>query len=287
MNSLQRTVLTRLLTGYTLLFFVLRFFEHVTPSGLQGPPLFTTGLDLTYWAYRLLHLPQLLLMNKTGAVLFDLLVVLSGVLVLLFPLRRKWVIGFSILIALYAISFNSAAMIHTVTVDGLFLVFLPFWFGDMERSGLAWQAIRYYACYLYFSAFIWKVFIGNAFLYWGQGAGTFKLNLVDYLYYHPDSLLSGFYRWFLRHEWVLNGGHVFTILLEGAMGIGFFTRRFDRTLFWIPVLIHIITYFFADVFIFELLVLNFAFLNGAQLAAIGQKFKLYLPNRSPTGGHLS
>ncbi len=287
MNNSQRTVLTRLLTGYTLLFFVLRFFEHVTPSGLLGPPLFTTGLDLTYWAYRLLHLPQLLMMNHSGAVLFDLLVALSGVLALLFPLRRKWIIGFSILIALYAIGFNSAAMIHTVTVDGLFLVFLPFWFRDSERFSLAWQGIRYYACYLYFSAFIWKVFIGNAFFYWGQGAGSFKLNLVDYLYYHPDTLLSGFYRWFLRHEWALNGGHVLTILLEGAMGIGFFTRKFDRALFWIPVLIHIITYFFADVFIFELLVLNFAFLNGAQLAAIGQKFKLYLPNRSRTGGHLS
>lgn len=287
MNSSQRTALTRLLTGFTLLFFVLRFFEYVTPSRLQGPPLFTTGLDLTYWAYRLLHLQQLLMVNHAGAVTFDLLVVVMGILVLLFPLRRKWIMGFSILIALYAISFNSVAMIHTVTVDGLILVFLPFWIGDMERFSLAWQGIRYYACYLYFSAFIWKVFIGNAFFYWGQGAGTFKLNLADYLYYHPDALLSGFYRWFLRHEWALNGGHVFTILLEGAMGIGFFTRKFDRALFWIPVLIHIITYFFADVFIFELLVLNFAFLSDAQLAAIGRKFKLYLPKRSRTEGTLS
>src|SRR5450432_628830 len=103
MNSSQRTVLTRLLTGYTLLFFVLRFFEYVTPSRLQGPPLFTTGLDLTYWAYRLLHLQQFLMMNHSGAVTFDLGIVLFGGLVLLFPLQRKWIIGFSILIALYAI----------------------------------------------------------------------------------------------------------------------------------------------------------------------------------------
>jgi hypothetical protein len=287
MNSAQRTVLTRLLTGYTLLFFVLRFLQWVTPSRLQGPPLFTTGLDLTYWAYRLLHLQQLLMMNKTGAVAFDLGVVVLGLMVLLFPLQRKWIIGFSILIALYAISFNSVAMIHTVTVDGLILVFLPFWIGDGERFSLAWQGIRYYACYLYFSAFIWKVFIGNAFFYWGQGVGTFKLNLADYLYYHPDTFLSGFYRWFLRHEWALNGGHVFTVILEGLMGIGFFTRKFDRALFWIPVLIHVITYFFSDVFIFELLVLNFAFLSNGQLDWVGRKFKLYLPNRSPTGNILS
>jgi hypothetical protein len=280
MNSVQRTVLTRLLTGFTLLFFVLRFLEWVTPSRLAGPPLFTTGLDLTYWAYRLFHFPQLMVMDHSGAVVFDLLVLVTGLLVLLFPLRRKWIIIFSILIALYAISFNSVAIIHTVTVDGLILVFLPFWIGDPEKFGLAWQGIRYYACYLYFAAFVWKVFIGNSFFYWGQGASTFKLNLVDYLYYHPDAWLSGFYRWFLRHEWALNGGHIFTILLEGMMGIGFFTRKFDRTLFWIPVLIHIITYFFADVFIFELLVLNFAFLTGEQLTAIDRKFKLTLPNRS-------
>ena len=67
MNNAERTVLTRLLAGYTLLFFVLRFFQWVTPSRLQGPPLFTTGLDLTYWAYRLLHLQQFLMVNRAGA----------------------------------------------------------------------------------------------------------------------------------------------------------------------------------------------------------------------------
>jgi hypothetical protein len=287
MNKAQRTVLTRLVAGYTLSFFVLRFFQWVTPSRLQGPPLFTTGLDLTYWAYRLLHLQQYLMVNRVGAMVFDLLVLIVGLLVLLFPLQRKWIIVFSILITLYAISFNSVAMIHTVTVDGLILVFLPFWFRDGSRFGLAWEGIRYYACFLYFSAFIWKAFIGDSFSYWGQGVGTFKLNLLDYLYYHPDAWLSGFYRWFLRHEWALNSGHVFIILLEASMGIGFFSRKFDRVLFWIPLLICIITYFFADVFIFELLVLNFAFLSREQLAFIGRKFKLSLPNRTPMGDNLS
>jgi acetyltransferase-like isoleucine patch superfamily enzyme len=236
----------------------------------MGPPLFHTGLDMTYWMYRILHLQDLLMNNHARAVIFDLLVVVSGLLVICFPLRRRWIILFSILIFVYAISFNSVALIHTVTVNGLIVVFLPFWIGDEGKFGLAWQGIRYYACFIYFAAFIWKAFIGNSFFYWEQGDGSFRLNLVEYLYHNPGTGLSDIYRWFIRNPWMLNAGHVFTVLLEGIMVTGFFTRKFDRILFWIPVLICVITYFFADVLIFELLVLNFAFIGPGGLDRIGR-----------------
>ncbi len=274
MDKKQRIVLTRLLAGYILLFFTIRFAEFITPSRLLGPPLFNLGLDITYWSYWLLQLPSLLIYNRAGAILFDLATFLSGILVILFPLKRKWAVAFTILVILQCISFNTFALIHTVTVDGLIVVFLPFWITDKEKFSLAWQGIRYFNCYFYVAAFIWKSCIGDSLWYWQQGVGTFKPNLVQYLYHNPDTLLSGIFRWFLRNEWALNTGHIFVMLLEGTMAIGLFTKKYDRILLWLPIVIVASTYFFADVFIFELLVLNFAFIKPDQWERIGNKFPL-------------
>lgn len=272
MTSLHRTVLTRLLVGYALLFFIIRFFEYTTPSRLLDPPLFNLDLDITYWLYKLSGLPDLLIGNRVGAILSDILLIGTGLMAILRPLRRVWIISFSILLILYALAFSTFSLGHTVAFYGLIVVFLPFWFGGEEKFSLAWEGIRYYTCFIYFAAFIWKTCIGNAFFYWQQGSGSFRYNLVEYLYHNPGSAMSDIFRWFINHDWALNGGHVFIILLEGLMGIGLLTKKYDRVLFWLPFIIHITTYFFADVFIFELMVLNFAFLTGRHLTAVSQKF---------------
>lgn len=272
MTNLQRIALTRLLVSYALLFFIIRFFEYTTPSRLLGPPLFNLDLDLTYWLYKLSGLPDLLIGNRAGAILSDLLLAGTGLMAILRPLRRAWIISFSILLTLYALAFSTFSLGHTVAFYGLIVVFLPFWIADNEKFNLAWQGIRYYTCFIYLAAFIWKTGIGDSFFYWQQGSGSFRYNLVEYLYHNPDSIMSGMSRWFISHDWALNTGHIFIILLEAVMGIGLFTKKYDRLLFWVPFIIHITTYIFADVFIFELMILNFAFLTGRQLTAISRKF---------------
>lgn len=274
MSQQARTILTRVLTGFVLLFYLLRWTEKVTPSGLSGPPLFNLGTDITYWGYWLLDIPSVILYSKAGAVVFDTLVFITGIMVLLFPLRRGWIILFSLLIILSAISFNTVVLLHTVTVNGLLLVYLPFWIGDNVKFELAWQGIRYYCCFIWFMAFCWKTCIGNAFYYGQQGIGTFKMNVVYYLYYNPDTPLAAFFRWSIRHEWFLNAGNIVVVLLEGIMVIGLLTRRYDSVLVWLPVVITVLTYLFADVFIPELLVLNFAFVRATQWEELGRKFSV-------------
>jgi hypothetical protein len=276
LNNRQRIVLTRLVVSSALLFFLLRFFEYTTPSRMQSPPLFNLDLDLTYWLYKLSGLSSLLVGNRIAAVLSDILLVGTGLLTILQPLKRIWIIGFSILIILYAMAFSTFSLGHTVAFYGLIVTFLPFWIGGDEKFSLAWEGIRYYTCFIYFAAFIWKTCIGDAFFYWQQGSGSFRYNLVEYLYHNPSTSMAGLYRWFITHDWALNMGHVFIILLEGLMGTGLFTKKYDRILFWLPFIIHITTYFFADVFIFELMVLNFAFLTGRQLTAISRKFPVLI-----------
>jgi hypothetical protein len=276
MNKPQRVTITRLVTGYCLLLLVLRYLEFVTPSRMQGPPLFNLHLDVTYWLYKLMNIPSLIVHSRTGAILFDIILFLSGFLVVFYPLRKIWIITFSIFAGLYVITFNSFVMHHGAPMNGLFIVFLPFWVTDHAKAGMLWNGVRYYTCFVYFVSFLWKTWWGDAFFYWNNGIYSFKYNMYEYIYHNPDTILCAFYRWTIRHDWFLNAGNRMIFLLEGLMVIGFFTKKYDRILIWIPIIIHVATYFFAEVFFMEMLVLDFSFLSLRQLTTIGRKFPILI-----------
>jgi hypothetical protein len=269
MDNRQRIILTRLVTGALLFLLLLRLADHATLSGIVSPPLFTANLDLTYWLYLLSGLPDLIVHNRAGAIIFDLMMFGAGLLSFLFPLQRRWIIPFSILLFIYAVSINAFSTDHLGQVWGYMIVLLPFWVADNNKFWFAWQGMRYYTCYAYVMAFVWKTMLNDSFYYTQQGVNSFKLNLFDYIYQNPDNLMTHMYKWFLRHDRILNGGEKFTVLLEGIMVIGFFTRKYDRWLIWIPVTIHVLTYFFVDVFFIELLVMDLSFLSLSQLDRLG------------------
>ena len=265
MTNKQRIILTRLVVGYMLFFLLLRFFEHGTSSGLMKPPLFIVQMDITYWAYRLSPIPGLIIYNKIGSIVFDCLLFGSGILSFLFPLKTRLIIPFSLFVFIYILTLNGFGMHHAHWMTGMMIVLFPFWVKDNNKFYLLWQGVRYYTCFVYAMAFIWKTAIGDSFFNWQQGLGSFKLNLVAYMYHNPDTLLSSFYRWCIREGWFLNAGNLIIMLLEASMILGFFTKKWDGLLFWIPVIIHVATYFFSDVLFLELLVLDFSLLGVKQL----------------------
>jgi hypothetical protein len=273
MNNSQRIILTRLVVGYMLIFLVLRLVENSTPSGLMSPPLFIVQMDISYWLYRLIHIGDFIIYNHAGAIGFDFLLFASGCLCFMFPLQIRWVILFSILVFIYILTLNGFGMHHAHAMTGMMIVLLPFWVIDNDKFYLLWQGIRYYTCFLYGMAFIWKTLIKDSFFNWQQGIGSFKLNLVTYLYHNPHGLIAAFFRWCIREEWFLNAGNLLLMLIEASMLIGFFTKKWDRLLFWFPVFIHLTTYFFSDVLFFELLVLDFSFLSIKQLNGLGRFFQ--------------
>ena len=265
MNNRQRITLTRLVTGTILFFLTLRLAEHAMLSGLQSPPLFTVEVDFTYWLFRESGIPGWIMQHRAVAIIFDISLFFSGLLSFALPLNRKILAIFALLLFCYAMIFDMYATHHLAQVYGLMVVMLPFLVGNNDKFTLAWEGMRYFTCFIYFMAFIWKTCIGNSFYYLQQGASTVKNNLVDYLSLNPGSGMTHIYEWFLRHDWLLNAGEKGLVLLEGIMVAGFFTKKYDRWLIWVPVVIHVMTYFFSDVFFIELLVVDLSFLSVTQL----------------------
>jgi hypothetical protein len=274
MNDRQRMILTRLVTGSLLLLLLLRLSEHAMLSGLASPRLFNVEVDLTYWLYKASGIPDFLVGHPAVAILFDILLFVSGLLTFWRPFNRIAIFFFAVLLFMYALTFDLYATHHLGQVAGFMIVLWPFLIRDNRKCWLAWEGMRYFACFIYFSAFCWKILPGNSFYDLHQGTIAFKSNLVDYIALNPGSNMTAVYSWFLRHEWLLNIGDKSIFLLEGVMVIGFFTRKYDRYLIWIPIIVHVVTYFFADVFFIELLVVDLSFLSLSQLDRLSRVLSL-------------
>lgn len=272
----DRIVISRVVFVFIFLCLVSRFFLHATPSHLLEPPLFLLNLDITYWFYKYAHIPDLIVYNKWGAPLFDACLFICCLLAILFPLKRIFIILFSFLFLLYAITYNTYIVHHAHPLTIMMLITVPFWFKKHSTWKLMWEGMRYYICYIYVMSFIWKAFISHSFFYWNDGIGSVKMNLAEYLYHNPDTFMSSFLTFFIAHPYLLNIGNTFIFLLEGLMVVGFFTKKYDRFLIWLPVIIHVSTYIFADVFFIEMLVLVFAFFTKKDAEKISRRIPLLL-----------
>jgi hypothetical protein len=83
---------------------------------------------------------------------------------------------------------------------------------------------------------------------------------------HPDSIFTILYSWVISHPSVAYLGFLIMILMQGCMIIGFFTKRCDRWLFWIPIIFHTVNLLFIDVFFYELLILDLTLLPFSRSA---------------------
>lgn len=256
----KRKIVGRLVFSFFLLSLIFRFLINATPSRFLEPVLFEYSFDFTYWLLKLSGISDLIITSK-GGILFDISIFIACILCILFPLKNIFAIIFGTLFLIYAVLYNTYIVHHAHPLTVMTVVTIPFFFRDNIKWNFLWEAMRYYVCFLYFISFIWKAFIGKSLFYWNMGVNSTKLNLVEYLYHYPNTALSNVYKFLISNPAILNTGLIFIFLLEGIMVIGFFTKRFDRFLLFIPIIIHLTTYIFADVFFLEMLVGVFTFLS--------------------------
>ncbi|MEO6454370.1 MAG: hypothetical protein ABIN97_09875 [Ginsengibacter sp.] len=272
----HRIIISRLVFIFIFTSLLFRFYLQVTPSHLLQPALFYLNLDLTYWVYKFLKIPELIVYNQKAAILFDAFLFLTCGLSIIFPLKRIFIIVFSLLFFIYAVTYNTFIVHHSHPLSVMMLITFPFWFKKDKIWNLAWEGMRYYICYIYVMSFIWKIWINNSFFYWNQGIASLKINLAEYIYHNPGSFMSVLFKFLIAHPVLVNIGNTFIFLSEGLMIIGFFTKKYDRLLILLPIIIHVCTYVFADVFFIEMLVLIFPFFTKRDTHIIGRKVPLIL-----------
>jgi len=251
---IQQTRLCRLVFACILGSLLYALFSHTLLHQLQGPVLKYPYADPSYWVLVLTGIPSFLAGHYGAALAFDVCLLGSCVLVLVFPERRWLVVVFFVLYSVYFFTYNIYGNWHTGSKAGVLVAPVPFMTRDKRRFGMLWEGLRYFTLFIYTDAFLWKLF-RVSWLHADQGVLIVRENLAAYLYHHPSTLQARCYYWFLAHPQLVNWLFRLGWIAEGIFIVGFFTRKYDKLLLVLSLLLPFGFFFFADAFFFELYVL--------------------------------
>jgi hypothetical protein len=210
--------------------------------------------DPSYWTLFFTGIPNRITQNLSLAYTFDSAILFSIMALFLVP-DRVWMARILwCLFGIYVITLNAYGMHHASNKAGLWWMITPFCFRDLKRVTWVWQALRYYALFIFVAAAGWKISRG-AWLHPNQGILIVQKNLIQYVFEFPNQPLAKLYQWVFAHPAVANALYLIGVLLEGSFMVGYFTKKWDRVLIGFAWILCIGFWWMADAFIFELLVL--------------------------------
>src|ERR1051325_957946 len=159
-ENYPRRILSLFVFGWLLVIFAYRFYSNSLLHQLHHPVLISPEIDNIYWIFHLLQIPEWL--TTHFALAFDMILITLIIICIFFS--RFWIFPMFLAIFLwtYYITFNTYAGHHYYQIGFLFIV-LPFTAKGEKNFDFLWEAVRYYCCFMYASAGLYKLFRGSIF----------------------------------------------------------------------------------------------------------------------------
>lgn len=240
-----------------LLIFLGRFYQGVMLHDFTNPVLVTPLIDNTYWLLFFLSIPQTILGSTLFSWTIDIGLIALPVLLLFWDNRWLRFLLFPLLL-LYIVSYASCIAFQGHGLYGLILVLLPLLFVG-ERGERWFEANRYYACFIFASAAIWKVFRGNIFDV-DHFSNILKNQHASYFFYRPDGMRGNLFDYLIHHPEVSSLLLYGAVLLQLSFTVGFFTKRYDLFLALILLLFLIFNWLVMDISFWNMFVIVLLFL---------------------------
>lgn len=259
MNSLQsfdnyfdvlcnnRARIQRVFFMLALIGLILNFRNNMSVSQLKGNPLLYQDVDPVYWLFMILNIPKII--GTQVPVIYDIILVLSCLVSVIWPRQNISSIVFFIGYFIYFILFNMMAGHHYHMVGLAFMGF-PFIFRSDKKFAYAFAFLRFVFCFVMFSAAAWKIYRGN-------------LVHADQLFsfmsaYHAENLIAGnssvqasVVAWLLPHRLFLHFLWVFMIVLQASYVAGLFTIKYDKWLLVNYILFFVGGWILLNIYIYD------------------------------------
>ncbi|MEO8821542.1 MAG: hypothetical protein ABI374_11910 [Ginsengibacter sp.] len=220
-------------------------------------------MDPTFWIMHLLRIPGLISSNFYLSWFWDVVLFACCIGILIFPGKRWLIAIFIVFYFVYYVIFNSYGAHHTHSLVAVLIAPVPFLFPKKSFT-FSWQALRYFLLFIYSAAFLWK-FFRFSWLQTDQGILIVKKNLTPYLYFNPHTFLADIYFWLLNNPIFIEVIFFAGFILEGFFIVGFFTRKYDKALFFISLILPIGFWFLADAVFYEQVILSLTLLPVATI----------------------
>src|SRR5437588_4400505 len=135
--------MARVIYSWLLITLIYFSFHHSLIHQLEQPILIYPEADNTYWLLHMLNLPQLILQSKTVSLIFDIVLISSTALFILFPEATIFSLLSLVCFWLFEIMYSSSAGHHYHHAAYL-IVPIPFLFRDRIKFTLSWWLVRYW-----------------------------------------------------------------------------------------------------------------------------------------------
>jgi len=224
--------------------YLVMLFSGVTWSGLQGDTFFSIHVDPIVWLYYLTGLPAAILSSSWIGIFLDILTI--GLLIFMIRYRgnQKVAIALFVLLACFYLTLTGY-LTHRNYQSGIFWVVFPFMFSGKAKE-LAFDAVRYFLLFFYFSAAMYKLL---------DGALWYTMHFSDYLSgQFAPYFLEGNIGWrthlnlfFVHHFHWAHFVYILSFILEIVAIVGFFTKRYDRLILLLLICFHIGDWILMDI----------------------------------------
>jgi hypothetical protein len=237
------------------MFFVVlaKFFLGKSLFLLATQPLYAQGLDSTLWLFQITGISKTITHIPLIAFCLDALLLILFLL-LIFIQKRIFVISTLIIYLMHSFTYQIySAHFHKLDiVIALCLIVLIF---EGKTRQLLWEGLRYYLLFVMASSALYKIANGAALDSYHL-ANVLTLQHADIGYLRPDFFIPKIAQFLIQSPMIAYGLFISTILLQGVFSIGFFSKKYDKQLFFLLLVFVISDYIIMRFITLDLIILG-------------------------------
>lgn len=221
-----RDLMARAVFSWLFLVLVYFFINNSLVSQLQQPSLIYPGSDNSFWLFHILNIPQFILQHHWAARAFDILLTCSCIICIIIPQQRlfTWITVAGVWM-LYIVYCTTAGK-HYAQI-GYLLTPIPFLAFKKLKFDLLWELLRYWVCFLYVSAGIYKIWYGG-FGYADNMSNILWQGNADWFVLNKGGMQTNAYHYLIQHSGPAQWFYRLATVVDLFCIIGFFTKRFDK-----------------------------------------------------------
>ncbi len=266
-----RSFMARIIFMWLFVILVYFFLHHGMVSQWEAPVLKSPLSDNSFWLLHILNIPQWLSRHYWAALGFDMLLT-TACLICIFVPDQRWFTGITVVgVWVLYMGYCTAAGKHYAQI-GYLLPPLAFLALSPKKFTLSWQLVRYWVCFLYVSAGLFKLYYGG-FSAPDHMSRILAATNADWLPYHADGVQAPVIRYLIEHPGAAQWLFRLATLADLSLLLGFFTRRRDGWLAGILVLFHTANFFLLHISFMEQSLIFAPLLPWARWAAYFQSIK--------------
>lgn len=227
-----------------ILFLVIRYFNGLFLVQISDNPIRSPRVDLIVWTTQFTGIPNLLSVFWIGLIV-DLLIVTIPFFILFRVFKnkdvRKHIMGLTVLFGLYVLFIYCYPTLSIRKYLGLILLPIAFVFKSEKRYIAYLELMRYYVIFIFTSASLWKIIRGVA---WDPTHMQLSLKAqhIDNFVNWPNHYITKTIAAIIDNPTYCHVIFVTAIVSQIAFSIGFFTKKYDRTLAFLLILFIISDY---------------------------------------------